>query len=280
MLKNTFLHIPGIGIKSEHILWSSGILSWDDFLGSYPTPLSKNTRNTIRCHVEESVKHLTNKNSHYFKNLLPFKQLWRPFPEFRDAIAYLDIETTGLDNERSHITTIALYDGKSVFNYIYGINLDDFREDIRKYKVVVTYNGKCFDIPFIKSYLGIEMNHFHIDLRYILKSLGYKGGLKGCEKYLGIDRGALDGVDGFCAILLWDDFIRNKNKKALETLLAYNILDTVNLERLMITAYNLKLRDTPFSESHTLPLPSSPIIPFKADRDTIEKIKFESYRFY
>jgi hypothetical protein len=30
-------------------------------------------------------------------------------------------------------------------------------------------------------------------------------------------------VDGFFAVLLWWDFKRNKNQKALETLLAYNI---------------------------------------------------------
>jgi uncharacterized protein YprB with RNaseH-like and TPR domain len=51
------------------------------------------------------------------------------------------------------------------------------------------YNGKTFDVPFIEKYFGIRMNHAHIDLRYVLKSLGYAGGLKRCEKALGLDRG-------------------------------------------------------------------------------------------
>ena len=66
---------------------------------------------------------------------------------------------------------------------------------------------------------------------------------------------------------------RNNNNKALETLLAYNIQDVVNLETLMVLSYNLKLRETPFNETHQLDLASSPEIPFNADLETIEKVK-------
>lgn len=208
----------------------------------------------------------------YFSRALSSAEHWRLFPEFRDAVAYLDIETTGMGDWRDHITTISLYDGQTIFYYVYGYNLEQFPDDIRKYKVVVTYNGKCFDIPFINRYFRIEMDQAHIDLRYILHGLGYKGGLKGCEKQLGISRDELDGVDGYTAVLLWRDFEYNKNQKALETLLAYNILDAVNLETLMVTAYNLKLRETPFLDSHQLTLPSVPRNPFEADVRTLGRI--------
>ncbi|MCG8553437.1 MAG: ribonuclease H-like domain-containing protein, partial [Desulfobacterales bacterium] len=154
-----------------------------------------------------------------------------------------------------------------------GQNLEDFIEDIQDYNVIVTYNGKAFDVPFIEGQFGIRMNHAHIDLRYVLKSLGYSGGLKRCEKALGLDRGDLDGVDGYFAVFLWHDYRQNNNEKALETLLAYNIEDVVNLETLMVTAYNMKLKDTPFRETHQLPLPKIPELPFKPDLQTIERIK-------
>ena len=137
----------------------------------------------------------------------------------------------------------------------------------------MTYNGKCFDVPFIESYFGLKLYQVHIDLRYLLRSLGYTGGLKGCEKKAGIDRGHLEGVDGFFAVLLWEDYRRNKNQKALETLLAYNIQDVVNLERLLVLSYNLKLRDTPFAQSRQLPLSSDTEIPFRADLETVERIR-------
>jgi hypothetical protein len=67
--------------------------------------------------------------------------------------------------------------------------------------------------------------------------------------------------------------VQKGNRAALETLLAYNIEDVVNLETLMVLAYNLKLRETPFSGSHQLPLPVRPQVPFTADRETIRRIR-------
>jgi uncharacterized protein YprB with RNaseH-like and TPR domain len=108
---------------------------------------------------------------------------------------------------------------------------------------------------------------------YVLRSLGYKGGLKGCERQLGLDRGELAGVDGFFAVLLWRDYQKNKNAKALETLLAYNIQDVVNLETLLTIAYNKKIVETPFGQSHYLARPAEPNLPFKADEETIRRLQ-------
>ena len=273
MLKNTFTHIPGIGVKTEERLWESGILNWNDFTEPLPIKLSQNRMAHLKPYIRDSRKHLKTFNPKYFENLLLSNLHWRMFPEFRDSTVYLDIETTGLESWGNDITSITLYDGKSISYYVHGQNLDDFTDDIKRYKVIVTYNGKSFDIPFIESYFDINIPHAHIDLRYILASLGYRGGLKGCEKQLGIARGNLADLDGYFAVLLWDEFQRNKNQKALETLLAYNIQDTVNLETLMVMAYNIKLRDTPFLQTHQLQEPTQPDIPFEADRKTINRIK-------
>lgn len=273
MLKNTFIHIPGIGTKTEERLWQSGIINWDGFKEPYPVKLFQNRADHIELFIQESKEHFETGDPYYFENLLPANQCWRMFPEFRDSTVYLDIETTGLKMWGFEITTISLYDGKTISYYVKGQNLKDFEKDIKRYKVIVTYNGKSFDIPFIESHFGINLPHAHIDLRYILASLGYRGGLKGCEKQLEIDRGDLEDVDGYFAVLLWYDYIQNKNQKALETLLAYNIQDTVNLETLMVLAYNLKLKDTPFYQTHQLLEPPQPEVPFEADRRTIGKIR-------
>jgi uncharacterized protein len=232
MLKNTFCHLPGIGLSSERRFWDFGLQCWEDLVSAYTVNLTWKRRNSLVNHVRESFEHFEKSNPKYFVELLPSDQQWRLFPDFREKVAYLDIETTGL-SDKDQITTMAVYDGRSIFYYVQGQNLKSFKEDIKKYSVIVTYNGKCFDVPFIERYLKITINQAHIDLRFLLQSLGYKGGLKGCERKLGIDRGDLSDVDGFFAILLWEDFKRNNNQKALETLLAYNIQDVVNLETLM-----------------------------------------------
>jgi len=270
MLKNTFHHIRGVGTTTERRLWDSGILSWEDLLNGSALLLSRRKRQTLTVAIEESIQHLEARNPHYFGQRLPSNQCWRVFKDFRDRIAYLDIETTGLEGE---ITTIALYDGQTIRTYVQGRNLDQFQDDIYEYDVIVTYNGKCFDVPFIESDLGIKLNQIHIDLRYLLKSVGFSGGLKGCERKAGIDREGLTGLEGYHAPILWQEFKGRRDDKALETLLAYNCQDTINLETLMVMAYNLKLSTTPFIEMHRLELPVMLPIPYKADLATVDKVK-------
>ena len=55
-----------------------------------------------------------------------------------------------------------------------------------------------------------KINHAHIDLRFVLASLGLKGGLKACELKLGKDRGDLQDIDGLFAVVRWKAFSGNK----------------------------------------------------------------------
>jgi uncharacterized protein len=274
LLKNTFLHISGIGPKKEEQLWRAGITSWDDVAATNPDfPLSPPWVTHVRKLVYDSVAHLLDRDVSYFASRLPSHLHWRLFPEFRSDMAYLDIETTGRDGAFDDITVIGLYDGCRVYHYIMGENLHEFEEAIHRYKVLVTFNGRCFDVPFIERFFHTRLEHGHIDLRFVLRSLGIRSGLKRCESQLGIDRGNLKDVDGFMAVLLWRDYLQTGDRKALDTLLAYNTRDIVNLEALLIMAYNMKLRETPFFKSHALALPSPPIIAFQEDVTVIERIK-------
>jgi len=275
MLNSSFLHIPSIGQKTEKKIWESGIKTNEEFVNLLPDSIPPRTRKKITNHIITSTSN--SEDPHHFYDNLPSSEQWRIFKRFQNSTAYIDIETTGLDSYRDEITTIALYDGENIKHYVNGINLNEFKDDILNYDVIVTYNGKTFDVPFIESFLNIEMEHCHLDLRYILKSLGYSGGLKSCEKQLGIGRGDdLDGVDGFMAVLIWNHYSRRNDKKALETLLAYNIEDVLNLEYLMITAYNEKIQSLPF-ELDELEIPSKKENPFEVDEAIVELYRKFSY---
>jgi len=273
MLKNTFQHIPGIGPKTEEEIWAAGVKNWNAVAVFPNGRLPRKTMAALQDYCPESQVQLDRGNPVYFEKLLPSALGRRLFPEFRNRTAYLDIETDGLDSYYGHITTIALYDGRDIFWYINGRNLDDFTTDIQKYQVLVTYNGKTFDIPFIQSYLRIKLPQAHIDLRYVLASLGYKGGLKRCEQALGVGRPDMEGIDGVFAPLLWREYQIRNDQAALETLLAYNIADVVNLETLLVKAYNLKIAMTPFAETNRIERPPTPLLPFEPDRDTVANIK-------
>ncbi len=277
MIKNTFCHIPGVSVRFERMLWEMGIHSWDCFLNQADIPAPAARVRDIAGHIRKSMDHVALSDPAFFAKSLPSRHHWRLFAAFRHSTAYLDIETTGLGGPEDHITTIALYDGQSVFHYVHGENLENFETDVQRYNLLVTYNGKCFDVPFIRRSFGMAMPQAHIDLMYVLRRLGITGGLKGCEKKLGLDRKELDGVDGFFAVLLWREFVREGNRAALETLLAYNIEDVVNLETLMVMAYNLNLQDTPFPADLRLPLPQRPQVPFAADAETIQRIRKSHY---
>lgn len=277
MLTSTFIHIPGIGEAGERRLWQHGLLAWEDVTAAeaekVPLPLSR-----LEEALSDSRRYLDAGDIRPFASALSSRLYWRFFPEFRHKAVYLDIETTGLGEPGDHITTIALYGGGRIKLYIHGINLDKFKDDITDYDLLITYNGKSFDFPFIERTLGVSLQQPHIDLRYLLRGLGYKGGLKGCERQMGIDRGNLDGIDGYFAVLLWREYCCNHCPEALETLLAYNIEDVLNLEKLMVKAYNLSLRETPFAGVKDLPEVIEQVVsPFKPDMQLVRKIKEAFY---
>ena len=105
-------------------------------LGADALPLLEIRRERLDNALHESVARLAAGDANHFTDALPSSALWRVFPEFRDAVAYVDIETTGLGSPGDCITTIALYDGRSVHTYVQGHNLRDFCRDIERYNLL------------------------------------------------------------------------------------------------------------------------------------------------
>jgi len=271
MLTATFCHIPGIGYTTEEELWSAGFHSWRAALSPKSVKAAGQVRRSWLRHLRESVDRYDKKDISYFARTLPTSQHWRLFRAFRKCCAFVDIETTGLSPYTHDITTIVLYDGKTIRHYVNGENLADFPDDLEDYRLLVSYNGKSFDVPFIQNYFGVKLRQAHIDLRHVLRGVGVAGGLKKCERKLGIRRRESSKIDGFMAVRLWHEYRRTKDRRFLETLLAYNVEDTVNLEALMVTAFNLNVKRTPFADL-CLPTPVLCHSPFRADPAAVAKV--------
>lgn len=148
---------------------------------------------------------------------------------------YLDIETTGLSPIVSDLTVVGLCleRGKQFrFIQLVGEDISELKlvRLIREISVLYTYNGARFDLPFIKSKLGIDLKQqcIHRDLMYECWRRNLYGGFKQVERQLGICRKTL-GVDGYMAVKLWYDYKNYGNKKSLVTLLKYNREDVLNL---------------------------------------------------
>ncbi|WP_126378257.1 ribonuclease H-like domain-containing protein [Desulfovibrio ferrophilus] len=272
MLKHTFCHIPRIGATTEQRYWDKGLKHWDIAASSIGEAALGGKTAWVRQHLDESHERLETGDAHWFDSRLPSGESWRLFGEFRDRVAYVDIETTGLTYGEDHITTIALSGAGEVKTYVYGDNLDEFQDDIRAFDVISTYNGKCFDVPFIERSFGIRLDMGHIDLRYVLKKIGFSGGLKSIEKQMGIGRDDLEGVDGYFAVILWHEYQNTGNPAALETLLAYNAADVISLESLMVHAYNTLLDETPFADGNRQEERPALTVSHEPDRKLVDKL--------
>ena len=237
MLSSSFIHLPGVGPKTEQRIWASGICDWQSFLRDpAPARLAARTAQRITQGVTQSLDHLQRQDHTYFAQALPPREHWRAYPDFRHRIGYLDIETTGLDG--NDVTLVGLHDGVRLHTYTKGENLEQFPHDISRYALIVTFFGGCFDLPFLRRrFPDLTFHHLHIDLCPGLRRLGLTGGLKRIENLLGIPRSPeTESLDGWDAVRLWREWERG-SADALALLKRYNAEDVTNLQTLLDYAY-------------------------------------------
>ncbi len=149
--------------------------------------------------------------------------------------AYLDIETTGLSWQSTELTVIGIYvPGSRKKRVVQLVGADasagNLLEALGGVASIYTYNGRRFDLPFIKGSIGVDLAglYEHYDLMYDCWECNLYGGFKSVERQLGIPR-ELKGISGWDAVLLWQRY-RRGDEQALATLLAYNREDVVNLK--------------------------------------------------
>lgn len=246
MLRHSFLFIPGIGEKTEARLWQSDVVTWDDLRSRIDTVgIGRSKQRVVEEYLERAIGALLDGRAAFFGMHLPVKEYWRAYGEFESKTVFLDIETTGLSLHYDRITLIGCYDGTQARVFVRGNGLEDVVDYLREYEVIVTFNGKLFDIPFVKKeFPEIRIPPIHLDLRYLLRSLGITGPLKKIEQMFHVQRPEeVQGIDGRGAAVLWSRFVRGDDT-ALQRLLLYNAYDTINLKALMDLCYQMKVERT------------------------------------
>jgi len=150
--------------------------------------------------------------------------------------AYLDIETTGLSPVCNDITIIGIYlangsDCRLIQLVGNQVTLENIVEALNGVHTIYTYNGKRFDLPFIRSCLHVDLckRHNHRDLMYDCWRKNLYGGFKAVEAQLGIPRQS-KAIDGYDAVMLWRRFQQRDDRESLALLLGYNREDVMNLK--------------------------------------------------
>lgn len=234
MIRHRFSVFKGIGQKTEKAIWNAGIPDWQTFIQAGSTGVvSPRKHELLRPQVDEWNAALDRQDAAFFAANLNRSEHWHLFEAFGDSIRYLDIETTGLSPGYHDVTVVGIHDGNEFRTLIkgQGLSADSIREALAGCKLLVSYFGSAFDVPFLRSIfpeLAWDIPHF--DLCFAGRRLGLTGGLKFIERQLGIVRPEdLVEVDGFEAVRLWHSYRRAGDEAALEKLVAYNEADTANL---------------------------------------------------
>ncbi len=239
MLRATFQHLPGVGAATEVVLWNMGVKDWGTLseLELRLPGISSDRLARVQQELRRSAQALEEGNAGYFARTLPPSEHWRLYSSFPQRTAFLDIETTGLSPQQGIVTCVTVHGGGKTRSLVHGEDLEELGAVLRPFALLVTFNGRGFDVPFLAAHQPeLQFPPAHADLRWLLLRLGQRGGLKVIEKRLGLgDREGVEGVDGLEAVRLWEAHRRGV-RGALERLIAYNRADTQNLEPLMAYA--------------------------------------------
>jgi len=257
MIRQSYIFLDRTGKKGEENIWKQGIKNWDDFLNaSTIKSISKKSKAYYDRQIRAAEKELYNQNSRYFSDILPLVEHWRLYNFFKDEAVFLDIETTGLGKD-DDIIMVGLFDGVDTKLMIRGFNLDFrlLKQALTRYKLIVTFNGATFDLPFInKRYLGTVPDIPHIDLRPLCQRVGLTGGLKMIEKQLGIKRNPLiEKMYGGDVYRLWRMYRASGDEHYLNLLVEYNEDDCINLKKIadfVVSRLEQDIRDNYQKQGH------------------------------
>ena len=262
MLCSSFQLAPGLGRRSEQRLWQNAVLRWQDYDPSSGL-LTKHSDALLRPALERARAAFDAREVDDLARLLPPEEHWRLFGEFPDDAAYLDIETSDDTVGAGFISAIGVLDRRGPQLLLAGPALQRFPELARGWSLLVTFNGSSFDLPILRRvFPDWQPPRAHIDLRHVLRRLGYSGGLKAIERrvpLLHLARPAhLDGLAAGQACGLFA-LGRNGDRAALRRFAEYNLYDVVNLRTLMAYAYNAQVEAhaarVPGLRHHAPPLP-------------------------
>ncbi len=166
-----------------------------------------------------------------------------------ERVCYLDIETTGLKSVPLFLIGLLYQDGDrllidQLFARDYGEekSLLEFASDyLKRFSLVVTFNGRSFDIPYILERMdlwGVDRFSFekHLDLLHLSRKM--VGGktpnhkLQTLERYL-LGSRRIGDTPGYRIPDLYHDFVKSGNAAGIAGIIEHNRIDLVSMVRLV-----------------------------------------------
>ena len=251
-MNNNLKLLPKIGVRTEMNLKNKGYMTIESLKGHdrYSDAASKFIDNIDEMSFHEIVDVLD--NNKYSKkcrdNLLKCISLTEP-----ENFKFMDIETKGLSNVPIILIGVAEIKGNNIIASQYFLRdyadepniLEAYLNHLDEDSIHVTFNGKSFDVPFIKNrcrYNGIEGNLDlpHLDLMYFAKNL-WKDTLPNCQlqtierEIFGIERE--EDVPGQYIPGYYDAYLSQNNIGPIVPIIEHNAQDIISLASFLNKMY-------------------------------------------
>jgi uncharacterized protein YprB with RNaseH-like and TPR domain len=247
VIERTFQLVRGIGPWRERDLWARGFTDWAAFRADPGrSDLPSEQIDALGARIDQAEAALASRDLVTLASLLPPREHWRLYPTFVEQAVFLDIETDGQVNGRP--TVVGLLDRLGLHVFVQGRNLGGLPAALARSPVWVTFNGRCFDVPVLRGHFpALPRPAVHLDLRFLCRRVGLRGGLKAIEQDLGIGRPPhLRGTGGWDAVLLWRNWLATGELESLRFLVEYNLYDAFQLRSVADAAFNLAVDDLAF----------------------------------
>ncbi|MBK7863397.1 MAG: ribonuclease H-like domain-containing protein [Archangiaceae bacterium] len=231
MIERTFQIVKGVGPWREKDIWARGIADWAAFEKASGVVASEG----IDAELKVAISKARTASLAELAKLFPEREHWRLYPKFVEQAAFMDLEADGDEQ----ITVGGVFDARGVATFIRGFEgeraLQHLPGRLMQSPIWVTFNGGTFDIPVLRRHFPeMKPPTVHIDLRFLVRRVRLKGGLKEVEETLGLHRPPhLKGIKGYDAIRLWREWQTTRNPDALRILVEYNLYDAINLRSLV-----------------------------------------------
>lgn len=197
------------------------------------------------------------------------------------GMAVADIETTGLSARKNRVILGGLLSpndrsGRLAVQY-FADSLDDeeellgrYADAVSSYGTIITYNGRSFDIPFMKKRMkaygigsaGLD-SVYQLDLYRVLKK--YSGlpdmlpdlRQKTVEKYMGISQTRRDAIDGGESVRLYYRSLKTSGparSRIIDSILLHNRDDIVKLSEIISILRHLDVHEIMYNEGFPVTL--------------------------
>lgn len=169
-------------------------------------------------------------------------------------ILFLDIETCGLSGVPLFLIGVSYFTGEDFsFLQLFARNyyeekplLSFFNRLFSQYDLLVTYNGKSFDLPFIISRghvnkVRIPETISHLDLLMQVRKY-WKNRLPNCklqtvERHI-FDRSRSGDIPGSQIPQVYSEFVQTGNAKMAQEILKHNVLDIITMIDIVMKLYS------------------------------------------